>query len=303
MKETHNIKNKTAFNVSLSTKMNPINMRCAPSKKFTEGSCISIDILEKMAHAYNQQHNNSLPIEMDETQRNLNPKGYKKMLVIELTKRLSDVCDDQICWTRQKFVELLKDTDKTDLQNYTFRPVGPQGRFTWLSTIDINNVMKQYETKYPNFKFFGAVPIDFKDLNLGLQNLDFANLIKNNKTQIGVIFNLDEHYKSGSHWVSMFADLLKGNVFYSDSYGYPPERRIRAFLKEIANFLITQNITPHVKSNKTRHQLEESECGVYSINFIARLLSGETFDEISVNRIPDEHINNCRTVYFNNVHF
>ena len=32
----------------------------------------------------------------------------------------------------------------------------------WLSNVDIDIVIKQYESKYPSFKFLGTVPIDFR---------------------------------------------------------------------------------------------------------------------------------------------
>ena len=31
----------------------------------------------------------------------------------------------------------------------------------WLSTLDINKVMAQYEEAYPKFQYLGANPIDF----------------------------------------------------------------------------------------------------------------------------------------------
>ena len=34
-------------------------------------------------------------------------------------------------------------------------------RFRWLSTTDIEKVLKQYEKKYPDFKNIGPTPIDF----------------------------------------------------------------------------------------------------------------------------------------------
>jgi DNA polymerase/3'-5' exonuclease PolX len=40
-----------------------------------------------------------------------------------------------------------------------------------------------------------------------------------------------------------------------------------------------------VRYNKIQHQFKNSECGVYSMNFIIRLLGGETFDEIVNNKI------------------
>ena len=34
---------------------------------------------------------------------------------------------------------------QTQLTKYTFRPDGPNGKFEWLNTYNINDVMKQYE--------------------------------------------------------------------------------------------------------------------------------------------------------------
>ena len=53
-----------------------------------------------------------------------------------------------------------------------------------------------------------------------------------------------------------------------------------------------------VRYNDVRHQYKNSECGVYSVNFILRLLKGETFDEIINIPTNDDKINECRKVYF-----
>ena len=55
-----------------------------------------------------------------------------------------------------------------------------------------------------------------------------------------------------------------------------------------------------VRYNKKQHQFKNSECGVYSMNFIIRLLNGETFDNIIGNITKDEAMNECRQVYFRN---
>ena len=59
----------------------------------------------------------------------------------------------------------MSEESKDHLENKVFRPEGPQGRFEWLSTLDINKVLYQYEEKYPDFKFLGAVPLDFIELD------------------------------------------------------------------------------------------------------------------------------------------
>jgi hypothetical protein len=58
-----------------------------------------------------------------------------------------------------------------------------------------------------------------------------------------------------------------------------------------------------VRYNKIQHQFKNSECGVYSMNFIIRLLGGETFDEIVNNITNDDKMNSCRNTYFRNANF
>lgn len=277
--------------------------RCAPSKKFESGSCIPFNVLLEMAKVYNQEFPNS-KIKMRDELLN-NQTRYKNYLLKQFSKRLSDVCDDQSCWVKQSFINKLNSAIKNDLKHNTFRPSGPQGRFEWLNTININDVMKQYEKMYTDYKFLGAVPIDFDELSsLNIKNLDFKKLYSEGIKRIGIIFNLDEHYKSGSHWVAGYVDLEKGDVHYFDSYGIEPDERINAFLKRAETFIQT-GLGKQINrlDNKTKHQRKNSECGVYSLNFILRLLKGESFDKITSTRLSDEQVNECRKTYFVNPKF
>lgn len=236
---------------------------------------------------------------MDKGYTILKPNKYKKYLLREFSNKLNEVCNDQVCWTKQDFIKYMNDEIAEELTKKTFKPIGPQGKFTWLNTINITEVMEQYEEYHTDYMFLGAVPVDFDDLpSLGILNLDFDKLIKNGKTKLGIIFNLDEHYKSGSHWVAGFSDLKKGNIYYYDSYGTYPDRRIKNFFMRILNFCKNQN--PNVKAlyNKRRHQYKNSECGVYSISFILNLLNGKSFNEIVGNDYPDDNVNLCRKKYF-----
>jgi len=295
------------------------DLKCAPSKKYSDKSCFTLESLIRMAQAYNNKIN-----EKKFKGKLIDIKNEKKHLVLELTDRLKDICDDQICWLKQDFIKEINDLDA---QENTFRPQGPQGRFTWLNTTNIDQIMSQYEEKYKDFKFFGAIPIDFDEIpHYNIRKLNFDNLInKDGKTKIGFVFNFDEHWQSGSHWVSMFADLKKGQIYYFDSYGTRPKKRIRNLVNRIAKWYYTRNIMnsksdtesmteksfmnpenpnyiekklKHIKFNMSRHQFKNSECGVYSVNFILRLLKGETFEYICDNITSDDEVNQCREVYF-----
>lgn len=275
--------------------------KCAPSKEFQNGSCIPLNILIEMAKAYNkiEKHN---PIKLLTKLEMLNPKKYKKYLLTQFKERLDKICDSQRCWVKQKFINQMNKELRDELKNHTFRPEGPKDKFEWLSTFNIEQVLKQYEKKYPEFKFLGAVPIDFDDLpELKIRDLNFDDLIKSGIYKIGIIFNLDEHYKSGSHWVSLYADLKNGTVYFFDSYGVIPERRIRKFVRRIVRYIEhTLKKEPIVDYNRIRHQYDNHSCGVYSIAFIVALLEGRPFEEISKNikKFNDDIMMKNRDIFF-----
>ena len=113
-----------------------------------------------------------------------------------------------------------------------------------------------------------------------ISDLDFDKQIKKNKKRLGMVINLDEHDKSGSHWVGLFTDLVKKQLYFFDSYGHKPDKQIKTFMKKVAKYFnkdidLSESINRgdhDIKYNKIRHQYKGSECGVYSMNFIIRLL-------------------------------
>ena len=149
--------------------------KCAPSKSYSDGSCFTLNQLKKMAISFNKF------VEAKQIDGNkITIDNNKRSLVLQLTDRLDKKCNDQLCWLKQRFVKELKDDD---LFKNTFRPIGPEGKFEWLNTTQINEVMEQYEQKYPDFKFFGAVPIDFDDLPfLNIKNINYDELYEKKKS-------------------------------------------------------------------------------------------------------------------------
>ena len=150
------------------------------------------------------------------------------------------VCKQDHCILNHSYIKSLK----KDYLSNDFKPEMPttwnDNRYQWLSTIDIMSVMKQYEDLHTDFLFIGPVPIDFDhELGFGmcisneLCRINLKNLLNKQKKKLGVIFNLDEHYKSGSHWVALFSDFTKGGIYYFDSYGYPPKKEIKTLMDKI----------------------------------------------------------------------
>ena len=211
-------------------------------------------------------------------------------------------CNNEVCWINSSFI---KKMNNDDISNYTFKPKGPKGKYDWLSTTDIEDAMFQYEEKYKDFKFLGAVPYDFAELSdLLPYNLKVKNLIDEGKNRIGMVINLDPHYKSGSHWVSFYTNLKKRQVYFFDSYGSKPGKNISRFVKKFYHNMKGggkySDDDLDIRYNKIRHQFNNSECGVYSMNFIIRLLGDETFDNITNNITKDADMNACRNKYFIN---
>jgi hypothetical protein len=296
-----------------------IDEKCAPSKTYNGGSCLTLDSLKLIIASYNKKNKDCDKITIT---------NNKEEMVKKLEEKLSKKCDNQTCWLRLDIIQELEDKFKEDIVTNTFRPEGPNKKFAWLSTSDINDVITQYQEKYQDFLFLGALPADFEELEvLGINNLDLEDLENNNKHKIGMVINLDVHTQGGSHWVALFADLKKGQIYYFDSFAKKPYKRTKKFINKIVKYIykkkynkefnintFIQKITGRgeteylnklkdfdIRYNTEQHQFNNSECGVYSINFIVRLVGGESFDEITQNITKDNEMNKCRTKYFRNV--
>lgn len=268
---------------------------CAPGND-NKDSCFSTTSLRKLVKAFNQSLSPS-----DFHLYRIDENSDRKTLIRELNSKIKRVCkscgDSQNQWLKDKFIKNLRDNE---INNLTFRPSGPNRGRQWLSTVDINKVMYQYQHHYPDYYFMGAVPIDFDDLPyLNIKSLNFGNLQNRGKVRIGIIFNLDEHYKSGSHWVAMYVDLNRNEIYYFDSYGTMPNKRIIRLIRRVRNYLTQRHKKkPTIYVNIIRHQYKNSECGVYCINFILRLLKGESYEKIIEMKTKDDEVNKCRAYYF-----
>lgn len=180
----------------------------------------------------------------------------------------------------------------------------------WLDNYNILAVMKQYQEAYPWFKFLGVFPIDFSapdpynhssqsnkclyketcDLNL---KDEYAKGIRG----IGIIFNLDPHFKSGSHWVGLYINLKnikKPFISYFDSYGYktPPliARLMRSFKLQIN--------TCELGFNARKFQYGDSECGMFSMYFIISMICGISFKEFCKDSVNDDYMLQLRKILF-----
>jgi hypothetical protein len=270
------------------------SLKCAPGVNYSEGSCFTLDQLVRIANKFNKKYG-----------ANINTSQPKKELLRALIKNIKEKknCEGDSC-----LLELnVYDNEDKDIIN-TLRPKGPRYSNKWLSNINIDDVMKQYQSKYKKFKYLGTVPSDFEDLKfLKIKDLRFRDLLKKNKHKIGMVINLDTSNGSGTHWVSLYANLKKRQLYFFDSYGKKPMKSIFKFMNRIYNEFTNRNLDYNdintnkkfkVRYNMIQHQRKNSECGVYSMNFIIRLLNGEKFSDITKNITDDDNMFECRKSYF-----
>jgi hypothetical protein len=199
--------------------------------------------------------------------------------------------------------------EKKRILELYFRPPMPQAwkvkPDTWLNSDDIQVVMKQYEKAYPFYKFLEVAPIDFsikdpyqedpkKCLNENFCKVNLQEELKVGKKVLGAIFNLDPHTKGGSHWVGLCIKLEENLVCYFDSYGVEPPPQIARFMR----YLTMQNPKMTLQSNGRRFQYSNTECGMYSLYFIIRMIGGESFKQFCKKRIPDKYMLQFRKILF-----
>jgi hypothetical protein len=291
MKKTNkktNKKNKT---------MKKIN--CSPKDKneINNFSCYTDKSLYVLRDLWNTRHPDT----------RINTSSTKE-IHSKIKEHLKNVCNQEKCWLKQK-----KDFgENTGELVDSFAPDAPKewenNPNEWLSSLDIIKVMKQYEKAYKCFDFIGPSPIDFDTRKIygecvwdELCNFNLQNQIKKGKTKIGIIFNTDPHDKPGQHWISMFINVKKEQIFFFDSTGDKPTKEIMNFVDRIKKQGLQSKIVFQFDSNEgIEHQYGNTECGMYSLFFIVHMLEDKlTNHYLKTHILKDKFMEKFRKIYFN----
>ena len=200
---------------------------------------------------------------------------------------------------------------KKDLRKQYLRPRRPKAWDSdpdaWLDNYNIIAVMKQYQEAYKWFNFLGVFPIDFsapdpykkdgKCLNREICDLRLKDEFDKGIRGIGMIFNLDPHFKGGSHWVGLYINIQNIEapcVSYFDSYGYKTPQLIARLMH---SFKLQIN-TCKLGFNARRFQYGDSECGMFSIYFIICMIHGIPFKEFCKDSVDDTFMLELRKILF-----
>ena len=246
---------------------------CSPkqllSTKKLKNSCIDKDLIDEMVKLYNIKNTKKI----DNT---LSKEEKLDLLIKNLDSEIP--CNKDYCLAHSDTLSEITDKIKKE-----FRPNVPkkwkENKKTWLNTLDIFDVLNQYNIAFNDFKFLTVTPIDFDTrisrmdltsdvcVDSKLCNLEIVEYLKNGITRLGAVFNLDRHDQSGSHWTSLFADLSKGEIYYFDSVAKTvPGEIVKLVVRIITqgNKLVSQNKF-NIISQKHPLQIENNQISITDI--------------------------------------
>lgn len=244
--------------------------------------------VENLRKVYNKEHSRETPI----------PKGNTHSVWKHIQKRLHDQCDSGAA--------------ECIINSLLTKPTAPSSWKSnpeeWLSSVDIDAVEKQFAALFSDYYYVGTVPIDFgKKSETGacivdsLCSLNIEGLFNKGYRRIGIVFNTDVSTGPGQHWIALYCDIRPELVFprvtFFDSYAERPSKEVINLMKR---WKISWDATKiHSKPmattyNKTRHQYENSECGMYCLYFHYCCLLGIPMQK----RIPDEVVRGFRGALF-----
>ena len=280
-------------------KIKYIKENCAPKNKeeTLPYTCYTVKGLHKIKNIWNKKHPDNKITSND-----------PKKIWNNLRYAFNNTCDKESCWLKHKCIK--EDID-LETKEYTFTPSAPKEwkkkPNEWLTSIDILEVMKQYEKTYKCFEFLGPSPIDYDTHKMygecvweELCEFNLGKAIKNGKKKIGIIFNLDKHTQPGSHWVALFINTKKNKIYYMDSYGEDIPKKINEFSEKVIKQAVSQKLGNYeLIESDIRHQYGDSECGMYSLYFIIKMLKGMSFKTFTKTRIKDSEMKKMRKKWFN----
>lgn len=237
-------------------------------KNCAKRSCLTLQSLKKIACKLNKDERYN--------KKKINIKKYNRVNKEKLVKLIQKKIN---CDANLDFCILKKEDEFYNELFDVLKPKGPINKNEWLSSINITDVMTQYEKKHKDFNFLGPYPIDFLQLFNELSSLNVKKLCKNKK-KIGIIWNTDVSSGPGIHWISLFLNMNDRTICFFDSVGTSPPLPIINLIKEIINQSIKMGCPLKLVINKKQYQKDNSSCGVWALWHIVSRLKGKSCNYI-----------------------
>ena len=274
---------------------------CSPKQHNLEYSCLSSDVLVKIAKALNK---------LDGIQ--VKHEGVPEKV---LYKKICNVmennfnCKNEACWLKiRKLMNNLSSEDASYFRDH-FRPHMPNeivNDYTkWISNFDIEAVLNQHHRETPGVYSYGAVPIDFKKCSVSsdLCRINLKNHIDKNEDKLVIVFNTDDSSGPGKHWMAMYVDINGKNldnqpgIYFLDSFANKPMNEVTELIDKLKQqgksinkeFIVTINDKPLQRNNFS--------CGFYCMHFLEHMIKGLSFKEYINSGLNDkkmiEYRNHC----------
>jgi len=272
-------------------------------------TCLTKDDVYIAIKRYNKYHGSGMHIQF--------VQGREGAALLELRDRLGTALGDEYKWLSMPF---LSREDEPELKG-AFRPVMPESWTKndreWLSNLDIDDVMRQYETTIPDFAFVGVFPMDFnhklsggKCVSTEMCNFNVADMWHAGKHRIGIVMNTDKHNEGGSHWVCCYIGIdprphnkIYGMIYY-DSVAAAPPKEVVQLMEDIqrqVSLLHGASLAWPFKCehNDIRRQYKGTECGVFVMFFLICCASGRlNFKHICQSMGRDDDLHTLRKIFF-----
>ena len=276
---------------------------CSPSSE-NNNSCLDDHLIHKIGKGVNKifKHKKNF--------KEINLKQSTQQIHEDICKNINNItgCSSESCWMNIKKLMKYLGKDKEKFID-SFKPIMPKKWVkdynTWLRTDDIEQCLDQYEDKYKDFYFYGAVPIDFHKCSVSnLCSINIKDHINRGHKRIGIVFNTDPHDEPGQHWISMYIDIFGQNlnkipgIYYFDSYGDKPCDEIEDLIEKVKEQ--GKNINKDFKYLYNDHsfQKKDYQCGMYAIYFINEMLNQKSFKRFLNQGLSDQQMKRKRKEYF-----
>lgn len=194
--------------------------------------------------------------------------------VIRDMKELLNCQSESCIFRRRDFIEFARINNVQEILNKYFKPEGPATSTALLSNFNIDDVLRQFETKFATRKF-KHIPFqmrDFATVQSELETTDFAELFKTHNT-FGCVLNTDYSHGKGIHWFCLFGERYPDGhieLEYFNSSGREPLAEVQNWLTKQKHHIARELKVPvQIKtSTGIRFQDDDHSCGVYSLCYI-----------------------------------
>ena len=217
------------------------NNYCAPVAINKYGSCFTKELLIKLAKDLNSYGSeNDMEILITNSEMESSYPKLKECVHRAYQQLIPNGCDGDHCYL---LTDVYKDKNKRAFED-VFRPFVDKEWYnnfnSWLSTPHIKDAVEQYMNVHNDFKWYGASPQDIFHPGVcsaydNVCDLNVKKLLNQGTHKIGIVFNLDDHTQSGSHWVGLFSNFDTGGVYYFDSTGRMPQDDSIKLMRQIFN--------------------------------------------------------------------